>query len=143
MPAPRRKKILIADDDLVLLKVLSLKLSSQGFDVVKVHDGGMVTRRIAEEHPDVVLLDFDFGPLATVGHITWDGVKMLEWIARLEDLAAIPIIVITADESKELHERCRCAGATAVKTKPVDFESLVAEIRRVTEAPADPSTAKP
>src|SRR5258708_3228696 len=101
MSVPRRKKILIADDDLVVLKVLSLKLSSVGFDVAKVHEGSQVTRRVAEELPDVVLLDFDFGPNATSGHIEWDGIKILDWLGRLEDVAPIPVIVVTSSESAE------------------------------------------
>jgi len=132
MTAPRRKKILIADDDLVVLKVLSLKLSSIGFEVVKVFDSAEVTRRIAEELPDLVLLDLDFGPTAAYTHVEWDGFKMLDWLMRLEELARIPIIVVTANESPEAHKRCLGSGAAAVFPKPLDFDALRAEIERLT-----------
>jgi CheY-like chemotaxis protein len=132
MPVPSRKKILIADDDLVVLKVLSLKLSSIGYEVVKVFDSGLVTRRIAEETPNLIMLDLDFGATAVYGHVEWDGLKMLDWLMRLEDLARIPVIVITASTAPDLDKICRSAGATAVFRKPIDFDQLNAEITRLT-----------
>jgi CheY-like chemotaxis protein len=135
MDVPPRSKILIADDDLVVLKVLSLKFSSVGFDVVKVHDGGQVARTVAEARPDVVLLDLDFGASGEYGHVTWDGLKILDWLGRIEDVATIPIIVLTANESEAVHLDCRNSGAAAVLQKPVDFETLLAQIRRLTGIP--------
>ena len=124
MTVPRRKKILIADDDLVVLKVLSLKLSSVGYDVVKVFDSGLVTRRIAEEMPDLILLDLDFGATAVYGHVEWDGLKMLEWMMRLEDLARIPVIIITASTAPKkqttLPTERSIWPATIIKTMPTE-----------------------
>lgn len=132
MAVPRRKRILIADDDLVVLKVLSLKLSSVGYEVVKVFDSGLVTRRIAEVNPDLILLDLDFGSTAAYGHVEWDGLKMLEWLMRLESLARIPVIFITASTEPDLEKTCQKAGAKAVFRKPIDFDELNAEIDSLT-----------
>ena len=124
-----RKKILLADDDLVVLKVMALKLQACGFDVVKVSESQNVIRRIGEETPDLILMDLNFGPAAAQGVIEWDGYKMLEWMNRLEQIAQIPIIIITAEDTLDGRNRCLAAGAAAYLRKPVDFEELLVEIR--------------
>jgi CheY-like chemotaxis protein len=132
--AARRFTILIADDDLVVLKVLALKFSSLGFQVVKVAEPARVVRDVTLHRPDVVLLDINLG--AGSGHATveWDGVKILDWLSRMEETSPIPVIIITSDPREET--RSRCARAAAYFTKPVDFERLIREINRLTAPPA-------
>ena len=134
MSETRRKKILLADDDLVVLKVMSLKLQACGYDVLKVSESQDVIRSIGEHLPDLILMDLNFGPGAAQGVIEWDGYKMLEWLSRLEQIAKIPIIVITAQDTLDGRNRCLAAGAAAYLHKPVDFEELLVEIRRLTGA---------
>jgi CheY-like chemotaxis protein len=126
--------VLIADDDLVVLKVLALKFTTLGFRVLKVAQASQVVRQITQHRPDVVLLDINLGS-AGAGHgaVEWDGIKILDWLARLEGVSAIPVIIITSDLREET--RRRCGRAAAYFTKPVDFEVLVREINRLT-APA-------
>lgn len=128
--AVRPRTILIADDDLLVLKVLALKFSSLGFAVIKVAEPSRVVREVTTHKPDVVLLDINLG--AGSGHATvdWDGVKILDWLARVEEAAAIPVIIITADHREET--KLQCHRARAYFTKPVNFERLIREINRLT-----------
>src|SRR6266536_1626625 len=57
-----RRKILIVDDDAVILKALSLKLESAGYAVATAVDGADALRGLREEMPDLVLLDINFPP---------------------------------------------------------------------------------
>ncbi|HEY6166395.1 MAG TPA: response regulator [Verrucomicrobiae bacterium] len=134
MSETRRKKILLADDDLVVLKVMSLKLQACGYDVVKVSESQDVIRSIGEHLPDLIMMDLNFGPGATQQGIQWDGYKMLDWMNRLEQIAQIPIIIVTAEDTLDGRNRCLAAGAAAYLRKPVDFEELLVEIRRLTGA---------
>jgi CheY-like chemotaxis protein len=127
--APPRT-ILIADDDLLVLKVLALKLSSLGFQVIKVADPGRVVREVADHKPSVVLLDINLG--VGTGHTTveWDGIKILDWLARVEGASNVPIIIVTGDPREETQRLCH--RAAAYFTKPVDFPRLLREIDRLT-----------
>lgn len=127
------RSILIADDDLVVLKVLTLKFNSLGFEVIKVADPSRVVREITLRKPDAVLLDVHLGTGSGNASVEWDGIKVLDWLARMEEASAIPVIIITADQREETRRLCQ--RAAAYFTKPVDFERLLRELNRLT-APA-------
>ena len=128
--APRTKKrILVADDNLVVLKVLSLKLAACGYEVVTVTEISKVVQRIAAELPDLVLLDLHFAKEPSFGSVEWDGFKALQWLQRLEQIRQIPIIVVTADQSPDTRERVMKSGANALFTKPLEFDRVLAKMR--------------
>lgn len=130
--APRTKKrILLVDDNLVVLKVLSLKLAACGYDVVPVTEVSRVVTQVASELPDLILLDLHYANAPSLGSVEWDGFKMLKWLQRLEQCAQIPIIVVTADTTPETRERAMACGANALFTKPVEFEALLAKMGRL------------
>ena len=130
LPALRTKKrILVADDNLVVLKVLSLKLAACGYEVVTVTEISKVIQRIAAELPDLVLLDLHFANEPSFGSVEWDGFKALQWLQRLEQIRQIPIIVVTADQSPETRERVMKSGANALFTKPLEFDRVLAKMR--------------
>jgi len=55
-------KILIADDNIVILKALSIKLKSKGYEVRTAMDGSTAVSCVRREHPDLVVLDINFPP---------------------------------------------------------------------------------
>ena len=123
------EKILVADDNLVVLKVLSLKLAACGYEVVTVTEISKVIQRIAAELPDLVLLDLHFAKEPSFGSVEWDGFKALQWLQRLEQIRQIPIIVVTADQSPETRERVMKSGANALFTKPLEFDHVLEKMR--------------
>src|SRR4051812_23121652 len=56
----KSKKILIIDDDAVILKTLSMKLQKVGYQVVTGEDGADAIRGVRDERPDLILLDIHF-----------------------------------------------------------------------------------
>lgn len=128
--APRTKKrVLLADDNLVVLKVLSLKLAASGYEVVTVTEVNRVVQQLAVVLPDLVLLDLHYANGSSFGSVEWDGFKMLEWLQRLEQCKDIPIIVVTADQSPETRERVMASGANAIFTKPIAFDKLLSKMQ--------------
>ena len=112
------KKILIVDDDAALVKVLSLSLEREGFEVITALGGAEALRKAYESRPDLVILDI------MMPHM--DG-----WVTcrRLREIADMPIIMLTAkgNESDIVHGLD--LGADDYITKPCSSEELKARIR--------------
>jgi CheY-like chemotaxis protein len=121
-----RKKILVVDDNPVIVRTLSLKLTSAGYDVVSATDGSEAVSAVRKEKPNLILLDIAFPPdVAHGGGVPWDGFLIIEWLRRIEEAKSIPVIVITGSETEKYKERALALGATAFFQKPVDNDGLL------------------
>jgi CheY-like chemotaxis protein len=125
-PAPV-KKILVVDDNEIILKTISLKLQGAGYQVITVLDGAEAVAAARKETPDLVLLDISFPP--DVGGVAWDGFRIMEWFRRMENAKKIPVIVITGGEDEKNKERAVAGGAVAFFHKPIDHDDLLKVIR--------------
>ena len=126
------KKILVVDDNEIILKTISLKLRGAGYQVVTALDGSEAVAAARKESPDLILLDISFPP--SVGGVEWDGFRMMEWFHRLEAVKKIPIIVITGSEELHDKERALSSGAVAFFHKPIDHDDLLKVIRATLNA---------
>jgi DNA-binding response OmpR family regulator len=127
-PNSNKKKILVVDDDAVVLRALSIKLEANGFDVLIAKEGGEAIRIVRTERPDLILLDISFP--VNVNTVSWDGFLIMEWLKRLEEANQIPIVVISSGNSEKNKLRAREAGAAAFFHKPICHDQLFAYIRR-------------
>jgi len=117
---PRRKKVLIADDSLVCLTALSMKLRSQGYEVVVCQQGARIVSTARCERPDLILLDINFPPdLAHGAEESWDGLLVLEWLRRLDETKLTPVIIMTGEDPERNRPRSFAAGAVGFMEKPV------------------------
>ena len=115
--------ILIIDDDIAIQTSLSLLFRKEGF-VVRVADGPFETfEMLAEQTPDVILLDMNFS-VDTSGD---DGLRLLRRIR--ERLPHVPVILITGWGSIELAVEGMKAGAKDFITKPWQNDHLVQTVR--------------
>jgi CheY-like chemotaxis protein len=121
------KKILVVDDNEVVIKTICLKLQGAGFRVVTAMDGTEAVAAARKEKPDLILLDLSF-PADVVG-VPWDGFRIMEWFARLDSAKKIPIVVITGNEDPKAKERATNAGAVAFFQKPIEHDGLLKIIR--------------
>jgi CheY-like chemotaxis protein len=125
-PAPA-KKILVVDDNEVILKTISLKLQAAGFRVVTALDGAEAVAAARKELPDLILLDISFPP--DVGGVEWDGFRIMAWLHRMDAVKKTPVIIITGGDAANNKERATAAGAVAFFHKPIDHEDLLKMIR--------------
>ena len=126
-----RKKILVVDDDAVILTRLAVKLKSCGYDVFTAIDGSQAVSIARREKPDLILLDITFPPdVAHGGGVAWDGFVIIQWLRRLEELKSIPIMVITGGDTQKYKDRALAAGAQAFFHKPIDNEELLSAIHK-------------
>jgi signal transduction histidine kinase/DNA-binding response OmpR family regulator len=115
-------KILIADDHPDNIRLLSVRLRSEGYDFVTANDGLEVLEKLRDYHPDLALLD--------VNMPTMDGFEVLKEMRRDPKLMHIPVIMVSAVRIavKDVQEGLTL-GADDYIVKPVEWRELSARIR--------------
>jgi two-component system, response regulator len=82
-------------------------------------------RNESNPRPGIILLDLNMPGL--------DGRKTLEIIKQTSHLQSIPVVVLTTSNDERDVEACYKLGANTYIQKPVDFDGLIAAIRRLKE----------
>ncbi len=121
------KKILVVDDNEIVLKTISLKLQGAGYKVITAIDGSAAVAAARQDPPDLILLDLNFPP--EVAGVPWDGFRIMEWFHRLNSANRIPIIVITGSENESDRQRATSTGAVAYFQKPLEHDNLLKVVR--------------
>lgn len=112
-------RILLAEDNLVNVKVANKFLIQLGHTVITAFDGKQAVRRLGESPFDLVLMDIEMPET--------DG---LEAALQIRSGKAgemnrhIPIIAMTAHTVRDIREKCEAAGMNDIVAKPVDFHEL-------------------
>ena len=116
-----RKKILIIDDDVTALDIVSFFFEEQGFDVTRCPNGGSALALVESIQPDVLLVD-----------LLMPGLNGIETVQRVREmgLTEIPVIAFTAVDDVEMHEEALAVGCSEVLTKPCPPERLHRAIQR-------------
>lgn len=125
------KKILVADDNKVILRAIKLVLEANGYHVVTATDGAAVVNFLNREIPDLILLDILFPPDAMEVGMHWDGFAIMRWFRNMSEAKDVPVIIISGAEPAKYEPLCLAAGASAFLHKPLDMDELVATIRAV------------
>ena len=125
--AARRHKILVVDDNEVIVNTLSSHLKHAGFDVIAAYDGAQAVSIVRKESPDLILLDITFPP--DIQGVPWDGFRVMEWLHRVDEAKRIPVIIITGGEEASDKEMALSGGAVAFFKKPIDDKDLIRVIR--------------
>ena len=131
-----RKKVLVVDDNEVILTTTSMKLQSAGYQVFTALDGSEGVAAVRLEKPDLVLLDITFPP--DVSGMSWDGFRIMDWLHRVDETQKIPIIVISGVVEEANKQRATAAGAVAFFPKPVNFDEMIKVIRATLSVDSDP-----
>lgn len=123
--APGPLKILLAEDNRINNLFIRTTLEDAGHQVVGVTNGTEALQALSDEGPfHVVLMDVQMPEL--------DGVEATRRIrARPDATADVPIIALTAFAMNDDRTRFLEAGMDGYVTKPLDFDALYSEIRRV------------
>jgi CheY-like chemotaxis protein len=133
---PKPKKILVVDDNEIVIKTISLKLQGAGYQVLTAMDGSEAVALVRKEIPDLILLDLSFPP--DVDGVPWDGFRIMEWFHRMDTMKKIPVIVITGSEDPTAKQRATITGAVAFFQKPIEHDYLLKVIRATLGEPVKP-----
>lgn len=134
-PSTGPKKILVIDDNEIILKTTSMKLQSAGYQVFTALDGAEGVAAVRREKPDLVLLDISFPP--DVSGMSWDGFRIMDWLHRVDESQKIPIIVISGLAEEKNKERATTSGAVAFFPKPVNYDEMIKVIRATLSVDAE------
>ncbi len=124
-PSARKKRVLIIEDEDSASKFLGLRLKKLGFDVSAAADGMAGLQEVMSTLPDLVILDLMLPKLP--------GEEVCKAIRESfdEQIAKIPVIMLTGKDSVVDKVLGKVIGADAYLTKPYDFNDLLAAIRRI------------
>ncbi len=129
------QRILVADDDKQIVRLLQSYLEQAGFQVLTAYDGETTLRTIRQERPDLVILD-----LMLPDRDGWDITRTLR---SDEKFARLPIIMLTArveDTDKIVGLEL---GADDYITKPFNPREVIARMRAVLRRSTDEPTRSP
>jgi two-component system cell cycle response regulator DivK len=109
------------DDNVFMLK-MRLELLDE-FEVLVAEDGEKGCEKALAEKPDLILMDLEM-PIVD----GWEATRRLKSHPATRD---IPVIALSAHALAGTREKALAAGCDEFDTKPVEFDRLVATIRRV------------
>jgi two-component system, OmpR family, KDP operon response regulator KdpE len=115
---PQKQRILIADDESQIARVLRTGLTTRGYEVRVASDGESALDTFRDWHPDLVVTDLAMPNM--------DG---LELCRRLRLVSQIPIIVLSVKGEEKTKVEALDAGADDFVTKPFSMEELLARVR--------------
>jgi len=115
---PEGALILVVDDDVSIRRMLRLSLEAHDYNTIDATTASEGLAVAASKHPDIVILD--------LGLPDNDGYEML---VRLREWSAVPVIILTVQDSDESKIRLLDAGASDYVTKPFSMGELLARIR--------------
>ena len=107
-------KLLVADDEQKICRLLETFFSERGFDVMVAHNGKEALSCIREQRPHLVFLDLHMPGL--------NGMDVLTEAKKLDGM--MRIIIITAVEDEETIRRAKLLGASDYVIKPFSLEYL-------------------
>lgn len=115
-------KILVAEDEPMLLKTIELKLRKEGYEVIATPDGREAIEKIETTNPDMVITDMMM-PYAS-------GLEIINFVRQTIN-KKIPIIILSAMEQEKVVMEAFELGADDYITKPFSLNELAIRVKRL------------
>jgi DNA-binding response OmpR family regulator len=133
---PNKTKILVVEDEAILLTALSEELKIKGFLVVGAHDGMDGLEKTKSEQPDLILLDLVMPKL--------DGIATLKQLKSNPETQGIPVVILTNLSDYDKISEALSLGAKDYLVKAnYRLEDLVGKIQAVLERKGIAETTTP
>jgi CheY-like chemotaxis protein len=120
-------KILVVDDDPDFVEFVRIVLESEGHTVVSAGGGGEALDKIAQDTPDLIVLDVMMDSIL-------DGLSVAQELGERPDYRSVPIIMVTSianTDYAELFPTDEYIHLDSFHTKPIKPERLVEEVNRL------------
>lgn len=121
--ARARSRVLVVDDDRMIRMLVRLLLEKEGFDVIEGGNGLHAVELAHRERPDLLVLDLMMPEM--------DGFEALPRLRHDPLLAAMPVIVLTAESGPDTERRVLELGADDYLIKPFEPGVLLSRVRAV------------
>ena len=124
VPVSTQPLVMIVDDSLTVRKITSRLLARAGFAVSTASDGVDALQVLAEQVPDVILLDIEMPRM--------DGFEFAKTIKSDPKYQGIPIIMITSRTADKHRNRAAELGVDLYLGKPYQEDELLKHLREMT-----------
>jgi DNA-binding response OmpR family regulator len=121
-----KKRILVCDDDEMLVELLVYRLQARGFEVLVARDGGQASAMASTERPDAIVLDAMMPVM--------NGEQVLRQFRSREENRSIPVIMLTARRQERDIVGALELGADDYLIKPFIPEELVSRLNRLLDS---------
>ncbi len=116
-------RILVADDDPIIRRLIEVNLGLDGFEVETASGGEDALAQAKERSPDLILLD-----VMMPGITGWEVARLLK---EDHETAGIPVVILSARTQDEDRRRGQALGVAAYVSKPFDPQALVELVHRL------------
>jgi len=117
------KKIMVIEDELDLLKIITFRIKKSGYEIITATDGNTGIALIEEHRPDLILLDLRIPGI--------DGWEVCRRIKGHKQLCYIPVILLSASVCEINDETVKQIGAQDYLRKPFEPQSLIEKIKKL------------
>ena len=121
------RKIVLAEDEPQIARLIEFKLKKEGYDVTWRENGEEALKAIKADKPDLILLDIMMPVM--------DGYEVLRRLKEDENLGDIPVIMLTARAQEKDVVKGIDMGAEDYITKPFQPAELLARVKRILGKP--------
>jgi CheY-like chemotaxis protein len=125
-----KQRVLVADDDLAILRLVKAIAEKEGYDVVTARDG-REAYKILQDEDDFVVAIID----VVMPYI--QGPELARHMQTENRLKKIPVIMMTAEQNPRLSSDSFAAGATVFLPKPFTTSQLQVMMRMLIKKPAE------
>jgi len=123
------ERILVIEDDRIVMRILTRMLQAEGYEVLSAPNGTAAIGLVRVSEINLILLDLTLIDDDSFG-TSWDGFGLLDWLRRMLPGLSAPIIIHTIKSSPALEARAREKGVRAVFQKGGDPKELLAAVRQ-------------
>ncbi len=116
-------KILVADDNMLILAVASDALKASGFEVFTASQGPQIYQEVLKNNPHLVLLDIMMPGI--------DGIEICRNLKRAPKTKDILIVIHSGKKDPDLMDLAHAGGADGFIIKSDAYEALVARIKEI------------
>ncbi len=120
---PSAKRVLICDDDPVILRLIQVNLELEGYEVLLAHDGQDAIEVAMAEQPQLIILDIMMPRL--------DGYQTCERLKADDATKDVPVVFLSAKAQLSDIEKGKEYGVSEYLTKPFDPSDLVEVVQRL------------
>lgn len=115
-------KILVAEDEPMLLKTIELKLKKEGYEVIALPDGRDALAQLEKEMPDLIITDIMMPYVS--------GLEIINFVRQKMNMKT-PIIMLSAMEQEKVVMEAFELGADDYITKPFSLNELAIRVKRL------------
>ena len=118
-----KQSVLIVEDNELNMKLFNDLLEAHGYGVIQTRNGVEAVDLARRHRPNLILMDIQLPEVS--------GLEVTKWLKEDDELAAIPVVAVTAFAMKGDEERIREGGCEAYISKPISVSHFLDTIRRL------------